>query len=195
MKPFSQSCEQNKWPILEILKIEFTRPAKLLEVGSGTGQHAVFFTQHLPHLHWTCSDLIDNHAGIQMWLDEAGQKNITGPLLLDANQVWDDELNFDILFSANTLHIMSLKSVENLIKNIGKTLNSGGKCFFYGPFMYDKQHTSQSNVHFDAWLKSRNPLSGVRDVSDLQTQFAKEHITLVNDYAMPANNRSLVWQK
>lgn len=194
MKPFAESSEQNKEPILSVLKTELANCGRVLEVGSGTGQHAVYFAQQLPHLQWICSDLEENHAGIRMWLDEAARDNIEGPLLLDARQVWP-ELNVDAVFSANAIHIMSWQAVEGLIENVGRALQPGGKLCLYGPFMYDGQHTSDSNAKFDIWLKERDPLSGVRDVTELSCLLAVQQLELVNDHEMPVNNRILVWQK
>lgn len=194
MKPFAESSEQNKEPILEILKSEFADCHRILEVGSGTGQHAVFFSGQLPHLQWICSDLEENHAGIQMWLDEAPHNNIEGPLLLDAREDWP-QLQVDAVFSANAIHIMSWQAVEGMIENVGKVLSSGGKLCLYGPFMVDGQHTADSNAQFDVWLKNRDPMSGVRDVTDLITLLNVQNMELINDYEMPVNNRILVWQK
>jgi cyclopropane fatty-acyl-phospholipid synthase-like methyltransferase len=194
LKPFAESSEQNKEPILEILKSEFADCHRILEVGSGTGQHAVFFSEQLPHLHWICSDLEENHAGIQMWLDEAPHNNIEGPLLLDAREDWP-QLHADAIFSANAIHIMSWQAVQGMIKNIGEVLTSRGKLCLYGPFMVDGQHTADSNAQFDVWLKNRDPLSGIRDVTDLTTLLNLQNMELVNDYEMPVNNRILVWQK
>jgi len=194
LKPFAESNEQNKEPILEILKIEFADRERVLEIGSGTGQHAVFFTEQLPHLHWICSDLKENHTGIQMWLDEAQHTNIEGPLLLDAREDWPP-LQVDAIFSANAIHIMSWQAVQGMVKNVGRTLVSGGKLCLYGPFMYNGQHTAESNAQFDVWLKNRDPLSGVRDVTELTKLMNLQDMELTNDYEMPVNNRILVWQK
>jgi len=194
MKPFAESSEQNREPILSILRVELADCGRVLEVGSGTGQHAVFFAEKMPHLHWICSDLEENHAGIQMWLDEAGRDNIEGPLLLDARESWP-QLPVDAVFSANAIHIMSWEAVQGLIKNVGKTLVSGGKFCLYGPFMYDEQHTAESNAQFDVWLKNRDPLSGIRDVTQLTELLDLQGMELINDYEMPVNNRILIWQK
>lgn len=195
MKPFAESSEQNKTPILAVLKTELADNRHVLEVGAGTGQHAVFFAEHLPHLHWTCSDLEENHAGIRMWMDDAGYNNLDGPLLLDARERWPDHLHFDAIFSANAIHIMSWDAVKNLIINIGNVLSPGGKVCLYGPFMYAGEHTASSNANFDIWLKNRDPLSGVRDVSELSRYMAVQGIELVRDHEMPVNNRILVWEK
>ncbi len=194
MKPFAESSEQNKEPILDILKIEFEGRLRVLEVGSGTGQHAVYFAEKLPRLHWTCSDLEENHAGIRMWLNEAGHDNIAGPLLLDAREDWPP-LAFDAVFSANTFHIMSWAGVQGMVRNTGKILSPGSKFCLYGPFMYDGKHTAESNAHFDSCLKNHDPLSGVRDVSELRTLMQQQNMELARDYEMPVNNRILIWEK
>jgi cyclopropane fatty-acyl-phospholipid synthase-like methyltransferase len=194
LKPFAESSEQNKEPILEILKLEFADCHRVLEVGSGTGQHAVFFSEQLPHLHWICSDLKENHTGIRMWLSEVQHNNIEGPLLLDAREDWP-QLHADAVFSANAIHIMSWQAVQGMIKNIGKVLTTGGKLCLYGPFMVDGQHTADSNAQFDVWLKNRDPMSGIRDVTDLTTLLNLQNMELVSNHKMPVNNRILVWQK
>ncbi len=194
MKPFAESSEQNKQPILDVLRVTFTDSEKVLEIGSGTGQHAVFFAEQMPHLTWICSDLEESHEGICQWLEEAGLPNIEGPLLLDARQSWP-AMRVDAVFSANVIHIMSWQAVKGMLKNIGKILQPGGKLCLYGPFMYDGQHTSESNARFDAWLKQRDPLSGVRDVAKLTELAEAEGIKLHKDYEMPVNNRILVWNK
>ncbi len=194
MKPFAESSEQNKGPILDILKIEFEGRLRILEIGSGTGQHATYFAEKLPQLHWTCSDLEENHAGIRMWLEEARRDNIAGPLLLDAREDWPP-LSFDAVFSANTIHIMSWNAVQGMIRNTGKILPPNGKLCLYGPFIYNGEHTAESNAQFDSHLKSHDPLSGIRDVSKLRTLIRQQNMDLVKDYEMPVNNRILIWQK
>jgi len=194
MKPFAESSEQNKQPILDVLRVEFAEHKKVLEVGSGTGQHAVFFAGQLPHLTWICSDLEENHAGIHLWMEEAGLPNVEGPLLLDARHDWPP-MRVDAVFSANAVHIMSWQAVTGMIENIGHVLQTGGKLCLYGPFMYDGKHTSESNAQFDGWLKQRDPLSGVRDISRLNELAQVAGMVLERDYEMPANNRILIWKR
>ena len=194
MKPFAESSEENKLPILQVLKSELSHSRRVLEVGSGTGQHAVFFAQQLPHLQWICSDLEENHAGIRMWLQEAGLENTEGPLLLDARETWP-AMEIDTVFSANAIHIMSWEAVKGMVRNVGALLPNGGRLYLYGPFMYEGRHTSESNARFDVWLKERDPLSGVRDVTELAVLMNAENMELVRDYEMPVNNRILVWQR
>jgi cyclopropane fatty-acyl-phospholipid synthase-like methyltransferase len=194
MKPFAESCEQNKHAILQVLKTEFADNSNVLEIGSGTGQHAVHFAKHLPHTQWICSDRLENLDGIRQWLKEAELPNLQGPFLLDVTGEWP-EFRVDAIFSANTVHIMSWPMVEAMFTGIGDVLQTGGKFCLYGPFMYAGQHTSESNAQFDDWLKARDPLSGVRDTLDLD-QIAKTNgLELAADHEMPVNNRLRVWVK
>ena len=195
MKPFAESSEQNKLPIFTILKKHLHNVKTVLEIGSGTGQHAVYFAKHLTSLTWITSDQVEYHNGIKMWLDEASLENIQGPLLLDVNQKdWPLE-RADAIFSANTVHIMDWLSVEKMFDGIGKVLQKGGLFFLYGPFNYNGSFSSESNARFDMWLKQRNPDSGVRDYEKLQELANVADLQLLDDVEMPANNRILVWKK
>ncbi|MFA7593488.1 MAG: DUF938 domain-containing protein [Thiohalobacteraceae bacterium] len=195
MKPFAESCEENKHPILEVLRIEFAAVQNVLEIGSGTGQHAVFFAEHLPHLIWQTSDVTEYHAGIQAWIDAATVDNVRPPLTLDVRRdVWPGG-HFDGVFSANTVHIMGWPEVEAMFAGIGSVLAPGGRFCLYGPFNYGGEFTSASNARFDQWLKARDPNSGVRNFEDLNRLATAAGLHLLNDYAMPANNRTLVWMK
>ena len=195
MKPFSESCEQNKGHILIALKRFLLETKQILEIGSGTGQHAVFFSQHFPNSKWLTSDQAQYHNGIQMWLEESNLSNLAGPLLLDVDQTLWPINQVDAIFSANTVHIMGWKSVKSMFAGIGKTLEKGGVFCLYGPFNYNGQFTSKSNARFDVWLKQRDPASGVRDFEALQVLADKAGLDLLDDIEMPANNRILVWKK
>ena len=195
MKLFSESSEQNKRPIFEVLKNAFAEAESVLEIGSGSGQHAIYFAEKLPHLTWLASDQAEYQSGIQEWLDDSALTNVRGPLLLDVNQSdWLDQ-SVDAVFSANTVHIMGWTSVENMFAGIGRTLNAGGVFCLYGPFNYNGKFSSESNARFDVWLKQRDPVSGVRDFEDLQIIAGKAGLSFVEDVEMPANNRILVWKK
>ena len=195
MKPFAESSEQNKVPIHEVLKRYYHNIETVLEIGSGTGQHAVFFAEQFPDLTWLTSDQAENHEGIKMWLAESSLPNIDGPLLLDVNQTSWPEIKMDAVFSANTVHIMGWSSVENMFAGIGQVLNTDGIFCLYGPFNYDGKFSSESNARFDLWLKQRDPVSGIRDFSDLQVLANNAGLKFVEDIEMPVNNRILVWQK
>lgn len=194
MKPFAESCEENQQPILEVLRKEFAHVHRVLEIGSGTGQHAVFFARALPHLSWQTSDRPEHHPGIRAWLDDEGPDNAHPPLSLNVSQEDWPAREYDGIFSANTVHIMNWPEVEALFAGIGQILLPGGRFCLYGPFNYDGQYTSESNANFDRWLKARDPKSGIRDVADLDRLAGKAGLKLVRDYEMPVNNRILVWQ-
>lgn len=194
-KPFSQACENNKQPILTILKRHFSTPGKILEIGSGTGQHAVFFALNLPHLVWQPSDLLGNHAGIRAWLADYSGNNILPPIELnvvdDAHWIAD----LDGAFTANTLHIMSWQEVLSMLDGLARCLCSGAKLIIYGPFNYAGQFTSESNARFDNWLKEQAPHRAIRNFEDLCTQALSRGLQLLEDNSMPANNRCLVFRK
>ncbi len=195
MKPFSEACEQNKLSILKVLQIEIGHCKKLLEIGSGTGQHAVYFGGMFPELIWQTSDVSNSHAGIQLWLDEQRLVNVLSPLALDVIQDPWPGREFDAVFSANTTHIMSWQAVEKLFDGIGEVLLENGTLCFYGPFNYNGEYTSESNARFDGWLKDRDPKSGVRDFEAIDQLAIDAGMSLKKDYEMPANNRLLVWTK
>ena len=154
-KPYSPSCDRNKEPILHILKQEISDSAsQLLEIGSGTGQHAAFFAEHLPQLKWWTSDLLENHSAINSWIEDA-PNNALGPLEYQAGTTSFPKTDFDYVFTANTLHIMSWADSLALISDL-QSLKSGSKVLLYGPFNYNGQFSSESNAEFELWLKDRN---------------------------------------
>ncbi|MFA6901973.1 MAG: DUF938 domain-containing protein [Gallionellaceae bacterium] len=195
MKPYAESCDINKDPILDVLKEFFADRRQVLELASGTGQHAVHFGRALPHLTWQTSELQQNHAGIQAWLDEAQLSNVLAPVQIDANDEHWPVGNCDAIFNANTVHILAWTEVEKLFAGIGRVLDAGGILCLYGPFNYGGKFTSGSNARFDVWLKSRNPNSGVRDFEALNKLAEAQGMMLLSDIEMPINNRTLVWQR
>lgn len=195
MKPFSEACENNQAPILAILQQAFANVHSVLEIGSGTGQHAVHFARHLPHLSWQTSDLEHNHPGIRLWLDEAALPNVRPPLLIDVNAYpWPVD-PVDGVFTANTLHIVSWPEVQRLFRGAGQVLKPGGVMCVYGPFNYGGEFTAPSNASFDAWLKARDPASGIRDAEAVCTLAEQHGLSLEVDHEMPVNNRTLVLRK
>lgn len=194
-KPFAESCVENRDPIIGVLAPRLAACRTLLEIGSGTGQHAVYFAPELPHLHWQTSDRPENHAGIIAWLDEAGLDNVLTPLALDVSADDWPVGPFDAVFSANTAHIMSTDAVADMFRGVGRVLCTGGRFLLYGPFSYDGQHTAPSNLQFDRWLKARDPAMGIRDLVWLRTLADASGLILDEDIAMPVNNRTLVWRK
>lgn len=193
-KPYSEACVRNRGPLLEVLQVVFARCHHVLEVGSGTGQHAVHFAAGLPHLVWQTSELPDLHAGINAWLADAQLPNLRPPLTLDVAAHWPDTA-FDGVFTANTLHIMSWSHVGHFFAGVAKLLRKDGVVAVYGPFNYGGRFTSQSNAQFDQWLKARDPASGLRDCEALCTLATRAGLVLEDDLAMPAHNRTLVWRR
>jgi cyclopropane fatty-acyl-phospholipid synthase-like methyltransferase len=195
MKPCAESSEQNWRPILATISPLLQSCKTVLEIGSGTGQHAVYFSEQLPHLMWQCSDRLENHEAINLWIDDAAIGNVLRPIELDTlSNTWPDR-SYDGVFSANTVHIMNWQAVAAMFAGVGKCLESAGMFLLYGPFNYDGQYTSESNGRFDQWLKERDPQSGVRDFEALDKLASQAGLKLVEDYQMPANNRLLYWKK
>lgn len=194
-KPHAPACERNRDPILEVLRVHFADRRRVLEIGSGTGQHAVYFAAALPRLLWQTSDRIENHPGIRAWLDEAGLPNTPLPLALDVNHdAWPED-RYDAVFSANTLHIMGWVEVERLFAGLGSVLTDDAKLVVYGPFHYGGRPTSDSNARFDMALRSQAPHMGIRDFEAVDRLAQSIGLALIEDRAMPANNRCLVWQR
>jgi len=194
-KPFAESCAQNQQVILDVLKTLLTESGTVLEIGSGTGQHAVFFTENLPHLDWQPSDLQDQHAGMKMWLDEVEHDRIKQPLEINVDVgPWPVE-DMDYVYTANTTHIISSPQAESMLKHVADCLKPGGLFLQYGPFNYNGNYTSESNARFDVWLKQRDPNSCIKHFETIQELAEKNGMRLLKDFEMPANNRILVWRK
>jgi cyclopropane fatty-acyl-phospholipid synthase-like methyltransferase len=204
-KPFSPACERNREPIFSVLQAHFADRRRVLEIGSGTGQHAAYFAAALPYLVWQASDRSENIPGIQMWLDEAALPNTPAPLefdvatqqtpLLRERSATIQAPSYDAIFSANTLHIMSWEEVERMFAALPILTTSDAKLAIYGPFNYAGKFTSASNAAFDHSLKQRVPHMGIRDFEDVNRLAQSAGLALLADVAMPANNRCLVWQR
>lgn len=194
-KPFAESCVENRAPIFAALEPRLRDRHRLLEIGSGTGQHAVYFGAELPHVTWQTSDRAANHAGIRAWLDEAGLANVLPPLALDVLLDPWPAGPFDAVFSANTAHIMPVDAVAAMFHGVGRVLQHGGALLLYGPFNYDGRYTSESNARFDGWLQQQDPAMGIRDVAWLDDLAAAAGLQRVEDIEMPVNNRILVWNR
>lgn len=194
-KPCSHASLRNRDPILAVLREHFGGRRRVLEIGSGTGQHAVHFAAALPGLVWQCSDRAENLPGIRQWLDDAALANTPPPLELDvAKGPWPAR-NFDAVFSANTLHIMAWDEVERMFEGLGRVLEDDAVVAIYGPFNRDASFTSASNAAFDADLRARAPHMGIRDAADVDALARGIGMRQVADVAMPANNRTLVWRR
>ncbi|WPE17180.1 DUF938 domain-containing protein [Candidatus Thioglobus autotrophicus] len=194
MKQYSPSCDQNKDPILAVIKPLLCNATSVLEIGSGTGQHCVYFAKALPHLVWQASDQAIYLESINAWIAHAQLNNTPKALELNVDAIWPVE-QYDAVFSANTVHIMSWEMVLNFFQGVGSVLNKDGLFILYGPFNYFGKYTSASNANFNLWLAQQNPQSAIRDFEALNELAEKAELILINDYEMPANNRILVWQK
>lgn len=192
-KPYAPACDRNREPILAVLREHFADRRHVLEIGSGTGQHAVHFAGALPHLTWQTSDRAANLPGIRMWLDEAGLSNTPLPIELDVNDGWPAK-TYDAVFSANTLHIMGWDDVVRLFAALPRVTSADTILAIYGPFNYGGRFTSDSNASFDARLKGEDPSQGIRDFEAVEPLARAAGFTLVHDRAMPANNRTLVFR-
>ena len=194
-KPFAPSTERNSLPILEVIRREFEHASTVLEIGTGTGQHAVCFGNALNHLHWQTSELSENHAGIHAWLDEAGLPNVSKPIELDVMTAEVLPQDYDAVFSANTAHIMSYEAVVKMFSLVGKALPEDGIFCLYGPFRQGDEFNTQSNADFDRSLRDRNPEMGIRDIEALDELGESGGMARERLYAMPANNCLAVWKK
>ena len=195
VKPHAPASERNRQAILEIISIEFGDCRSVLEIGSGTGQHAVFFARAMPWLTWRSSDLAENLAGIRLWIADSGLQNVRDPILLDVEQADGVDAEHDGVFSANTAHIMSIQAVRCMFDVVGRLLSYDGAFCLYGPFNLDGHFTSQSNERFDRSLRAQDSAMGIRDLEELDSFAASAAMNRERLYAMPANNFIVVWRK
>jgi cyclopropane fatty-acyl-phospholipid synthase-like methyltransferase len=194
-KQFSPACERNQAAILTHLQTYLSDARLVLEIGSGTGQHAVYFSQRLPHLEWQTSDRIENHPSIQAWIQDHGSARVRAPIPLDvAHDTWPAQ-TVDAVFTANTCHIMSIAEVACMFGGASRVLNVKGQMIIYGPFNYNGKFTSASNQEFDTNLKMQAPHRGIRDIEEVQKIAEHYSLLLGADLDMPANNRLLVFVK
>jgi cyclopropane fatty-acyl-phospholipid synthase-like methyltransferase len=193
-KPNAPSCERNRDPILDVLRVQFADRRQVLEIGSGTGQHAVHFAAALPQLQWQCTDRVENLPGITLWLNEAALPNTPPPIVLDVGATWPTQ-RYDAVFSANTLHIMGWDEVEQLFDHLAEVTTDDAKLVIYGPFNYGGRYTSESNAAFDQWLQARGTHMRIRDVEAVDALADAAGFALIDDIAMPANNRCRVWRR
>ena len=195
-KYHAESTRRNRTPILEVLKKEIEGSKKLLEIGSGTGQHAVYFSRKLPQILWQTSDRSINHESINYWIKRYNLKNLPLPLDIEIG-VNEKNINdiFDCVFSSNTSHIMSLENVKRLFALVGKVLNKNGKFFLYGPFKINLKFTTRSNEDFHQKLKAENKLMGLRDIEELDKYAIENNMQNHAFYEMPANNYLSIWKK
>lgn len=193
--PDAPATARNRNAILEALRFEFRDCVSVFEIASGTGQHAVHFAAAMPWLVWQTSELQENHEGICTWIRSAGLPNVRLPFEYAAGSVSRVNGPFDAVFSANTAHIMSIGEVGNMFADVSQLLNPGGKFCLYGPFNERGRFTSDSNATFDASLRARKSTMGIRDREELNRLARGNGMVDCGQYAMPANNQLLVWQK
>jgi len=194
-KPFSQACENNRGPILEVLKPLLADKSLVLEIGSGTGQHAVWFAQHMPHLIWQTSDLLENHWGIEQWLTSYPSDNLPLPLEFNVFQDKYPAANFDAIFTANTAHIMPWQGIVKMFDRLAVQLPTKGIFCLYGPMGYNGLIHPQSNIQFDQFLRQQSSHMGIRQFEDINRLASIAGLELLEDHALPANNHLLAWQK
>jgi cyclopropane fatty-acyl-phospholipid synthase-like methyltransferase len=195
MLPFSEACERNKGPILDVLRVALAGRGQVLEIGSGTGQHAVHFAAALSRVIWHPTEQLKYLSDLNARVKLEGPPNLRPPTLLDVNQsVWPLR-SADAIFSANTLHIMAWAEVQAMFRGLDAVLTVDGVLCIYGPFRYGARYTSQSNRDFDHMLQERDPLSGLRDIHDLTALAERYGLQLKDDHDLPANNRLLVFAR
>lgn len=195
MLPYSEACERNKGPIVEILASAFAGATRVLEIGSGTGQHAVHFAARMPHLEWQPTDRSEHLPGLAARIATEGPPNLRAPLALDVTQPEWPAAGFDGVFTANTLHIMSWPEVAAFFDGLGRVLSREAVVAVYGPFRYGGAYTSASNAVFDQSLRARDPASGIRDFEAVNDLARARGLVLRADHRMPANNQLLVWER
>ena len=190
--PFAPASEQNKHVIHTAIEPHLGK--RVLEIGSGTGQHAVYFAGLHPDIVWQTSELAENLPGVVAWIEDSGLDNLPPPIELDVLSDWPAQ-QYDMVYSANCFHIMDEPMVAACIRGIGERLLPEGKFAVYGPFNYGGDFTAPSNAHFDQFLKSQNPTSGIKDFEWLDELAQQAGMALLADIEMPENNRTLIWQK
>ncbi len=195
MLPFSEACERNKQPILEVLRVAFADRTQVLEIGSGTGQHAVHFAAQLLHLTWHPTEQLAYLPDLAARVKLEGSRNLRQPTVLDVKQTVWPLRSVDAVYTANTLHIMGWAEVMAMFRGLDTLLTPDGVLCVYGPFRYGARHTSDSNRDFDRMLQDRDPLSGLRDVAEVSTLAARHGLRLRTDHDLPANNRLLEFVK
>lgn len=193
-KPHAPSTQRNREPILAALREQFAGRRQVLEIGSGSGQHAVYFAAALPELIWQCSELPDQLPGIRAWLADAALTNTPAPLTLDVVRGPWPARRFDAVFSANTLHIMGWPAVQALFAGLPAVLAGDALLAIYGPFKRHGQHTSDGNAAFDAQLRAQDPAMGLRDAEAVDALARQAGLRLHADLPMPANNALRIWR-
>ena len=195
-RPDAPATKRNRDPILKALKQELHGERELLEIGSGTGQHAIYFAEHMPMIVWQTSDQEKNHDAIESWINSTNITNLKLPLNIEIGLNEDFvKKKYDDVFSSNTSHIMSFKHVEKMFCLVGRILRKNGKFFLYGPFRVNGDFTSKSNEKFNGELNQQNPIMGIRDIEELDKFAIQNSLSNYAFLQMPANNFLSVWLK
>lgn len=194
-RPYAEATARNSEAILGAIGAEFRDLESILEIGSGTGQHAVFFCQAMHHLVWQTSDVPGNHGGIRAWLADASLSNVLEPLALDVLNAELPHERYDGVFSANTAHIMNPEAVEEMFTLVAAVLQDSGVFVLYGPFRQGGRFNTPSNADFHRSLRQRDPGMGIRHLEELDRLAQRGGMRRVRLYAMPANNNLAVWVK
>ncbi|MAQ99254.1 MAG: methylase [Oceanospirillaceae bacterium] len=193
--PVAEACLRNRRPILDVLGRYVPEDGFVLEVGSGTGQHGAYMTEHLPGVRWRPTEVRSRLADVRLWHQHTNNPRFLAPLELDVTQdIWPSR-DADVVFSANVVHYISWREVECMFRGVQRILKPGGLLILYGPYNYDGQFTSEGNVELDKWLRERNPDSGIKDFEQVMLSARKYDLFLQADEEMPANNRTLVFKK
>ena len=193
--PFSIAAERNRHPILERLQVLLPSTGTVLEIGSGTGQHATFFAEKLPNLLWQPSDREENLTGLETRFKAESTENILPLMKLDVvSDPWPG-CSFNAVYSANTAHIMHWDAVIAMFSGVAAHLLNEGLFCLYGPFNIDNRFTSESNAQFDAQLRAQDPQMGIRDMAVVESLAVLHKMRLEQKLAMPANNFLLAFKK
>ncbi len=193
--PFSAACERNKDVILEVIHPSLQAVSSVLEIGSGTAQHAIHFASAFPNVEWQTSDREEYLPGIHAQLENAKLPNVLRPLILDVNQAhWvPNQKRYPLIYTANTLHIMAWSDVCQFFAGLGEVVEESAQIIVYGPFKYQGTFTSESNAQFDESLRSRGVGSAIRDFEAVDELAQASGFRLQSDHKMPANNQCLIW--
>ncbi len=193
-KPFAPAAKENQDAILKALREEFKQSNSVLEIGSGTGQHAAYFSQQLTHLEWQASDKKEMLAGINMWISDTHFHNAPPPIELDVRLNWPQQ-RYQAAYAANIAHIMHWNEIEALFSGLDQVLTGSAVFCLYGPFNVDGNYTSESNRRFDQYLRDRDSESYIRDKNDLDQLAIKNNFQTSTEREMPANNKILCWKR
>ena len=191
---FSDACERNKIPILKVLNEELDS-GTVLEIGSGTGQHSVFFSKEIPSIKWYPSDTISNFESLNAFVTNYQNNNLQTPFVIDITQDQWIDFKVDYVFTSNTFHIINNALLTYFFYQCSKVMKSNGKLIIYGPFKFDNQFNSPSNQTFDELLKESDSFSGLKNFEEIVSIALKFDFKFSKKYEMPANNNILVFKK